>query len=254
MVEYYKKALDTSREDDPARTLYLSDVGFVLIRRYEQRKMLQDLRDARKYLEMSIDCGTLNSLSQAQCRNNISLLLQMEYESTKRIAALDEAIKIQENIIQSLPQPGPTAQNRMFFRNLGTIYTTRFKATHVLTDIQKAIGNVSKALEPPEANPNRTLMLTELWTAFILEFERTGSLTGLDRAIDCFAEAVADDQPQNKHTRLLNLSDALLSRYERIRTEDDLERSIELSRHALEIATDLAIANKSNIIIALPKH
>ena len=94
MVEYYKKALDTSREDDPARTLYLSDVGFVLIRRYEQRKMLQDLRDARKYLEMSIDCGTLNSLSQAQCRNNISLLLQMEYESTKRIAALDEAIKI----------------------------------------------------------------------------------------------------------------------------------------------------------------
>ena len=99
----------------------------------------------------------------------------------------------------------------MFFRNLGTIYTTRFKATHVLTDIDKAIGNISKALEPPEANPDRTLMLSELGTAFSLEFEHTGSLMGLDRAVDCFAEAAADDQPQNKHTHLLNLSDALLS-------------------------------------------
>jgi len=65
MVEYYTKALDASRDNDPARTLYLSDVGFVLIRRYDWCKTLQDLRDARKYLEMSIDCGTLNALSQA---------------------------------------------------------------------------------------------------------------------------------------------------------------------------------------------
>ena len=92
MVEYYKNAFDASRDDDAARSLYLTDVGFVFICRYEQRKTLQDLQDARKYLEMSIDCRTLNALSKAQCRNNISLLLQMEYKLTKHIAALDKAV------------------------------------------------------------------------------------------------------------------------------------------------------------------
>lgn len=121
MLKYYKLALETSRENDVARPMYLSDVGYALQHKFHRGISLQDLRDARHYFELAAQGQDLNN--RVLHRNNIAHSLQNEFEFTRDRTVLEEAIVMQEDIVKSLQAEPPTLATSRFYRNLGTMYT-----------------------------------------------------------------------------------------------------------------------------------
>ena len=156
MIYYYKRALEASPEGNISIPLYLCDVGYALHRRFEVKGTLQDLLDAKTYYQRSLTQRPLHVSIKAVFCNNLVASLRDEFDAVGRVEALDEAIVIQENVIESLPDKTPDTSNRIIYRNLGTVYRRKFQQTHESSHIDNAIINFSKALEPPQPNPSTT--------------------------------------------------------------------------------------------------
>jgi tetratricopeptide (TPR) repeat protein len=228
MVEYYERALKAAPERHPLIGMYLCDVGYALHSRFSVRHSLDDLLAAKDYYIQSL-AQTHNVSTKAIFSNNLVAALRDEFDALGREEILDEAINIQENAIDSLPDKDPTVANRIIYRNLGLLYTRRFQRKHDGNDIDKALLSLLRAREPPQPNPNDAEWSGELARAYELRFYQSGSISDADEAVSLYRTALA------VRVNVLNLANVICVRAQRTTYSiDEIDEAIRILRTAVE--------------------
>lgn len=234
MTTFYKNALHAAREGDGMMPIYLCDVGFALQHKFIETRSIDDLLEARSFFVQSVEQEPHHTSTLAIFRNNIVVSLREEFDAVGRFEALDEAIAIQKDVIESLPDKTPNVQNRTFYRNLGAVYFRKFRKTNAIDDFEEAIANLSKATEVPQSDPDEAILFQDLGREYQLIFYSFDMIADADESIRYYRMAY-DIQPDPKDVILIcNLAKIICARASRMGySADDINETINLLRTRL---------------------
>jgi tetratricopeptide (TPR) repeat protein len=162
----------------------------------------------------------------------LGVVLHETFERTGSLAALDQAVALQERVLDADGQtPG-----RML--NLGVSLLARFRRRHRPTDVQQALDLFRRAAE----SSDRPLERASAWNSAANALSAQQALTlekdSLDEAVALRRRAV-EAAPAGSLDRAIyqgNLGVDLLARYERRQDERDLAEALEWQRQAVQTA------------------
>jgi CHAT domain-containing protein len=128
---------------------------------------------------------------------------------------------------------------RLLFDWLSRLYFERYQINLELEDLNHAVNLMRNAIQfPPDTLENRANQLSLLGQVNWHEYKRSMEISSLDIAIDNFMQAadlVNIQSAKAKHLR--NAALAYHERYDSNNQPEDLDRALELSKLAMEIAT-----------------
>lgn len=145
--------------------------------------------------------------------------------------------------------PAPDAPRHTALTGLGSALALRYRSSHDVRDLERAIASHESALElAPADGETRSSIAGNLSRAYRLRFERLGDVAALDRAVETLhREDTAHEQRNTPGRRVAafeaerraifwaSLAEALRERFERTGDSADLETAIAYVRRALSI-------------------
>ncbi|RFU24738.1 hypothetical protein B7463_g11602, partial [Scytalidium lignicola] len=215
-VMYCEMYIERLPESHPDRANMESRLVACLTEQYlaaDEEKAEGILRSAIVLTKKLYDSTSKDDVALCKRANNYAILLGHRYNSSQReIDDLDKSIRLAEEAVATSPQAGA-----ILHQEQGTIEEEPGDAVHILNTL-----------------------CSRLEARFLI----MGSLADLNRAINIWTklvDTVSHEESQGaRPTWLSNLSSGLLRRYEQSEKGDpeDLRRSIDLSREALEYIDD----------------
>ncbi|KAI1204903.1 CHAT domain-containing protein [Annulohypoxylon truncatum] len=121
---------------------------------------------------------------------------------------------------------------------LGNIFRSRFKWTHSIDNLNRAVELAKMAVNAtPQSNPRRAAFLLNLGITLDMRFERTGSMDDINHAVEVADFSIKIASPDDRGLSWMSSSFAhiLGRRSERTGSLDDLNRAIEASQRAVDI-------------------
>jgi tetratricopeptide (TPR) repeat protein len=152
--------------------------------------------------------------------------LHTRYESTGNMADLDAVVLCLKNALKGSESMG-TYQHR-----LCVLLRMRHEALGSVEDLSESISN-GKASVEIHGTPDSYYMLG---LAQFQKFELNGTLDGLDESITNITKAItlSELEKVETHTKYHTLSSALLSKASKTNSLEDLDKSIECAKKALQ--------------------
>ncbi|RYP04852.1 hypothetical protein DL765_010032 [Monosporascus sp. GIB2] len=168
--------------------------------------------------------------------HHLSKDLQLQFEHTKDLSTLNQAIHEMERAVKATPANHPHAIEHLVAE--GQLLERRYHEKEQREDIDKAISIAERVLQAtPEGDRNRGYRLHQLGERLGLRFQRTGETSDLHRAVEENIKSIAAI-PENDTDRsgpLNCLAIWLGRRFELEGSMDDLTHAIENARLAVDI-------------------
>ncbi|KAM0228366.1 hypothetical protein ACHAPO_010807 [Fusarium lateritium] len=235
-----REAIAPISEDDPDWLIRIRFLYLRLHSLYLETGMLKDLEECVSLNRKFIEKGGESHPDWPTQLNNISVNLMALYERTGDPTEVDESVRYGLESLRVMSEDEPGLQ--LVLNNLATVLSVRSRITGSLVDLDDAIFYGRSALDATsEEDPDRHVQLHNLASALLKKYNRSyGDISLLDEAITMSRKAlscVSDDHPDIE-TYQNRLASALSCRYDALKSAQDLEDSIRLSRKVAYAMTD----------------
>jgi hypothetical protein len=217
-------------EDHPRRAWVLSQLGNLLLTRFDQIGGLPDLDQAIDAGRKAVTAAKDGGYSEL---TNLGVALRTRFERTGDLADLNESIDACNKAVTRIS--ATYLEHSLCKSNLGLALWKRHGRTGDLEDLRRAVSvlrDASKAI--PTDHPSRAGISSNLGLALKDMFDRTGQLEVLNEAVSFLqASAAAALNANFSRSKVLNnLAGALYIRYERTGNLCDLDYAIEAGRQS----------------------
>ncbi|KAJ7454490.1 TPR-like protein [Mycena latifolia] len=253
--------------DDPGTVRYVSDLGIVLLERFERLHHITDIdQEGFKIGQLrKFPTPTLSAASQARRHQPVGVKLKAavrltsdgdpekssrlitlgcslleRFEQLGELADINQSVAMFKTMIECAPQEYP--HKAVLFNNLAQSLFRRFERLGDLTDIDQSVAMFDAAVGlTPDNNPDKPLKLSGLGASLAFRFERLGKIPDINQALSTFEAAVriTPDGDSAKPRRLSDLGMALLSRFKfKGRKPEDIHDSLSTLETALRLTPD----------------
>ncbi|MFJ7325102.1 CHAT domain-containing protein [Streptomyces cyaneofuscatus] len=215
---------------DPEEPKVLNDLGLSLFDRFRITGDAAVLDEAVEKVRAAVRTTPVDAPRLAGRLVNLASLLQTRYELTGAMTDLDAADDAAREAVAVTPEQDTERAGRLSL--LAGIQYLRCALTQEPDDYDRSVNAASatvRAAAPDD--PELPRYRANLVGAFAARHERTGDITDLDTAIEVGRAAGSGDA-----TALVNLGDALLSRYDDAGDPDDLREAVHVTEQAVESA------------------
>nr|CEG05472.1 unnamed protein product [Fusarium clavum] len=231
-IELTRKSVDATAEDDPE---WLIRTRFLFLRLhglYLETGQLQNLEESITLGTAWVEKAGRDHHDWFTQLNNISAALTALYERTGSPADLDAAIRYGRESLEVTPKDDPGLG--LARSNMATALSLRSRLSGSLEDLDEAIYYARLAVEAtPEDEPTRHVQLHNLVSVLLKKYMRSyGDIALLNETIEMSRKVVAgvsEDHP-DFNTYRNRLASALDYRHTALRSEQDMEESIRISR------------------------
>ncbi|KAK8869135.1 TPR-like protein [Apiospora arundinis] len=227
-IEIAKLGKERTPDDHPNRFSILSNLGTMLMKRYDKT------RD-----ENTLEAAIIEGEMAGAVLNNLAGMLQRKYESSNSITDLEAAISTMKKAISTAPEQH--LDRIRWVGNLAPFLAYRFEQLQHPEDLRTAIVGAETAVNALDANhPEMARRLTTLAMLLHTQAERTRDLKDWEMAVERAKSALSatPNDRAERPQRLTNLGSVLLSRYLLTLKTEDLESAIKLARSALLITPE----------------
>jgi hypothetical protein len=231
LLEQAERLLPQDHPD--ASGVYAGQAG-ALARRFQQSYRVGDLDASITAARRGIGLSAPDDPRLAGWHSNLGGALRLRFMLTDAPADIDAAIEQGRQAV-ALSDAG-ARQPAVLRAALGASLSLRFAHTGSPADLAETIDVAREALRLAEGDQHgRQMAVGVLAAALRADFERTGDFDRLSEAIACLRTAV--DGLRDGHgdlaANLANLCSALVNRYERFHTRDDLDQAVIVAQRAL---------------------
>ncbi|KAG1718134.1 hypothetical protein EDB19DRAFT_1838547, partial [Suillus lakei] len=252
VISLHHDALVYYNTTNPRRGQLLSNLGSVLLTRFQRQFNIQDLDEARALHREALALFPDGHPDRSASLNNLVTVLSTCFKHRGNDQDLDEAIALQREAL-ALHLVGHPDQP-MLLNNLGTALSARFKHRGHDEDLDEAItlqrhrGNDQDLDEAimlhrealsllPVGRLDRSASLDNLASTLSTRFEHRGNDGDLDQAIAFQREALAlrPVGDTDRSGSLNHLATSLSVRFEHRGNDEDLDQAIALHREALAL-------------------
>ncbi|KAJ4112150.1 hypothetical protein NW768_011729 [Fusarium equiseti] len=239
-IELTRKSVADTAEDDPE---WLIRTRFLFLRLYAlylETGQIQDLKESINFGTDFLEKAGRNHPDWSTQLNNVSAALTALYERTASPAYLDEAIRYGRESVKVTPKDEPGLG--LALSNMATALSLRSRVSGSLEDLDEAIYYARSAVDAtPENEPTRHIQFHNLASVLLKKYTRSyGDLALLNEAIETSRKAVAgvpEDHP-DFNTYRNRLASALDYRHTALRSAQDMEESIQISREVARSVGD----------------
>ncbi|OLF17422.1 hypothetical protein BU204_11650 [Actinophytocola xanthii] len=238
-VAYFRQIADASSVGYPSRSGALSNLGNVLLTRFEGTGELSALDEAVDVARQAVAASVENDPNRSLYLSNLGLILKRKFEHTGGLAILGEAIHAHRQAVIATHDNDPNRGD--YLSNLGSALHRLYEHTGQRAVLDEVIHAHRQAVAvAPDSHSNRVGYLSNLGNALRSQFESTVDLAVLSEAIDVARQAMAGapDNYPDRATLLSNLSGALHRLYERSGELAVLNEAIDVGRRAVAAAPD----------------
>ncbi|MFI5615572.1 CHAT domain-containing protein [Amycolatopsis sp. NPDC051903] len=169
----------------------------------------------------------------------LALALQDRYVVTEQRPDLERWIVVAR---EALASGAGDAADPMSANLLGTALVIRFELSGNERDVDEAIALLGPLTDPsPDDSVDRAAVTAVLSDAWRQKFARSGEFAFLDRAVDLLLPALTaalGDEMSDHEGCLINLTNALVARFEHTSKGEDLARALAAARRACELAPE----------------
>lgn len=236
-VALLREAIDLYRDvlpglDGPRLLPATTNLATALVDLYRYSRDRHALDEAIQDLRRSAEALPAGA-SRLVALANLGAALHEMYAHTGRIAVLDEAIGVQELLLQP---PAPRPAERLL--NLGVSLLDRYRRRRKSRDLERGIALFAEAAERAGSRIERASALNSQANGLSLRFDATGARGDLETSLVLREEAVAAAPAGSVDVGLYraNLGVDLLRRFELTGDSADLQRAIAEQRRALQDA------------------
>ncbi|KAJ7258274.1 CHAT domain-containing protein [Mycena rebaudengoi] len=214
----------------------LNNLGYAVIRRFEQRGDPKDIEEAITLHREALELRAAPHSDRGTSLNNLANGVQLQFMQRGDPKDIDEAIMLHREALELRAAPHPNRGSSL--NNLANAVQTCFEQCGDPKDIDEATMLYREALEIRAApHPNRGMSLNNLANAVQKRFEQWGNPKDIDEAIMLHREALelhAAPHP-NRGMFLINLANAAQTRFQQRSDPKDIDGAIMLLREALEL-------------------
>ncbi|MFJ2266632.1 CHAT domain-containing protein [Streptomyces sp. NPDC087849] len=229
-IDHWRRSEQTPVPDDPRdpeKPKVLNDLGLSLYGRFQITGDAAVLDEAVEKVRAAVRATSADAPRRAGRLANLAVLLRARHELTGGMTDLDAAVGAAQEAVDATPGRDPALVRHLSL--LSDIRHLRQTRTQDLGDLGlhiDAARAAARAAAPDD--PERPRYQANLAAALGMRHERTGAAADLDAAIEA-GRAAGDD-----HTlALLNLGEALLSRYDSAGDPGDLNEAVHMSEKAV---------------------
>ncbi|RBR20339.1 uncharacterized protein FIESC28_05303 [Fusarium coffeatum] len=246
-VRDLQEAIDMTRqsvaaigEDDPE---WLVRTRFLFLRLhalYLETGEIQDLEESITFGTDFLEKAGPDHADWSTQLNNVSAALTALYERTASSVYLDEAIRYGRESLEVASKDEPGLG--LALSNMTTALSLRSRLSGSLEDLDEAIYYARLSVEAtPEDEPTRHIQFNNLASVLLKKYTRSyGDVAMLNETIEMSRKAVAgvpEDHP-DFNTYRKRLASALDYRHTALRSAQDMEESIKISREVAKAAVD----------------
>jgi tetratricopeptide (TPR) repeat protein len=209
-----------------------TNLATALVNVYRYSRDRSVLEDAARDLRRSAE-GLPEGTSRQIVLANLGAALHEMFDHTGRIALLDEAIAVQDEL---LAPPGPRTPERTL--NLGVSLLARFRRRRASADLDQGIALFKETARITTSRIERASALNSQANALSMQFDDTGARTDIDRCVELREQAVATAPTGSLDVALYrgNLGVDLLKRFALTADDCDLQRAVDEQRQAVRDA------------------
>ncbi|MBM2621808.1 CHAT domain-containing protein [Actinoplanes sp. LDG1-06] len=242
LVEYRRQLVAIASADHPKRPLRLQILGEVLRMRYRLHGQTADLAEAVSVNREALDTTKSDHHLLRTRRANLGASLHDRYLLNDLLDDLDESIEL---TLTSL-EPGEPHRGD----DLTARLVARYDRSGSVADLDSAVKAQRHGLAAA-TDRNRAPHLNNLGTALFRHYERLGDLSSLDEAINVEEQALVLYEPDDpeRARAVANLTASLRLRYQRTRTESDLDRGIDVGSELLSGAEEASLLALSTVAV-----
>ncbi|MGY2116630.1 CHAT domain-containing protein [Nocardia gipuzkoensis] len=232
-VEFGEQAVATTPANHPDRLSIIFALSTTYHERFMRSEAAGDLDRAIELGEQAI-AGTYSAPSDlAGDWSNLGVAYRRRFERTRVDADLDRAVELGEQAVAATPSSH--FDRPKILSHLGASYLERFLHRGVQRDLNRAIELNEQAIAEAPLDGAWVGNVSELSRAYRAKFEHAGgAAVDLDRAVELGEQALAatPSNDRNRETRLANLGNAYLMRFEHTGVMADLDRAVQVSEEA----------------------
>jgi hypothetical protein len=241
-IEACRAAVDACPGTDPLRAMYLSNLGLILLHRFERTGDVTQLTEAIEACRAAVLASPADHPDRGTPLCNLGNALRVRSELTGDEADLAEAIQAHRTACQTAPDHHPRLAG--YLADLGAAHYARFEQTGRPADLAKAIDAERAAVRAsPAGHPGPADLLHMLSRALHARFGQTRDPADLAEMI-AIAQAATDAAPAghpNQVGYLATLGSGHWSRYLRDGDAHDREDAFRLWRAAAGISAGRAL-------------
>ncbi|KAH6886945.1 CHAT domain-containing protein [Thelonectria olida] len=249
-IERGQEAVREAPHYHPRRPQYLSGLSASLGYRFEMTGAIADLDDAIRAVQGAVQMNSEPGLKATQL-SNLGSLLRSKHATTGQIGDLEESIRIQREVIATMPQGHPDRQGAL--TNLGGSLNDKYSIMGTVVDLEEAIEVTREAVEStPKDHPDRAGRLSNLAFQLGARYTASGKMSHLDEAIR-FAQESVDATPQGHSRRLArlnNLADMIRLRSVRTGEMSGIRESIRIGQEVVD-ATPKGNSERARVLHSL---
>lgn len=224
-------AAATGSDPDPA---VLSNLGTVLVRRWEQAGGPADLDEAIAMFGQALELTPPGTPDRYACLTNLGNALTARFETTADLGALDRSIAVHHEALAILP--AGASDTARCLSNLAWSLVRRHEHADDTGALGEAVDALREAvaLTPPEST-GRGPRLLNLGTALSTQFSSSGRPEDLDEAITALREALATLPARHaeRPTAQSALGEALTRSFELTGAPATLDEALRLLRESV---------------------
>ena len=243
-IKFGRLTLNQEAESDsisqrlPAR---MSNLAGALFHRYRRTRSQDDFEEAFSLQQMALALLPQNPHAErATILGNLSVFLEDQYESSRDIKHLEEAIKCARAAVDGSLTGSPNQGDHL--ETLSRLLVKRFKHKNDPKDLDEAEQQAEKAVLAPvyegSDEKSRWVVFSNIANTIASNFslERTLTTYQVDRAYSMAKRAIEELPTQNSRRPLLlnNLASVLQHRFRRSGSQDDLDTAIALVQEGLD--------------------
>ena len=220
---------------------HISNLAGSLFHRYRMTQLQDDFEEAITLQQMALALLPQNPHAErAMILGNLSTFLEDQYESSRDIKHLEEAIKCARAAVDSSLTGSPNQGDHL--ESLARLLVRRFKHKNDPIDLDEAEQEAEKAVLAPvyegSDEKSRWVVFSNLANAIASNFslERTLTTDQVDRAY-LMAKRAIEELPAQDSRRpqlLNNLASVLQWRFRRSSSQNDLDTAIALVQEGLD--------------------
>ncbi|KAF9077122.1 CHAT domain-containing protein [Rhodocollybia butyracea] len=239
-ITFLREAVATTPLDDRDRPSRVANLGLALKSRFERLGNIEDIHESITFTSEAISCSPEHDSFKATRLSNLGVALGWRFLRLGTVEDIDDAVTAHRNAVSLTLKAHPSRAARL--SNLGSALARRFERLSNVQDIDEAIGAHGEALKlVPEGHPHRPTVLNNYATSLSHRSEHFGNLAthagDVEDSIDLLRDAIeiTPDSDPDKPMRLTNLGGALLLRFDRQGSDEDLDEAIAVRKTAVNL-------------------
>lgn len=229
---HYANLAVGAADDAVERALCLSDLGQALESHYESTRVLADAAEAVRTHRSAVDLIPSWHPERYVLEMNLANALRAYGQHSAGRDSVSEAIALRRAALAAMPERDRHRGN--VESELATDLVSWFELTSQDSALIEALGHAKRAAELTRGTPNEAAASTSLGHVLRMMYEFHGDERYLDEALLACGKAVAlvQEDDSSRPEYLANLSNVLLSSYERTGERAVLAEAIDVARLA----------------------